>query len=74
MDRRRGGRSLELVGAAADPLESRRDASPLLASVALLVQQVAAVDTKPTLLACGPDAVVEAVVGARAVVIGLPDD
>jgi hypothetical protein len=67
-------RSLELVGAAADPLESRRDASRLLASVALLVQQVAAVDTKPTLLACGPDAVVEAVVGARAVVIGLPDD
>ena len=67
-------RPLDLVGAPADPLESRRDASRLLASVALLVQKVAAVDTRPTLLASGPDAVVEAVAGARAVVIGLPDD
>jgi DNA-binding SARP family transcriptional activator len=67
-------RPLELIGAAADPLESRRDASRLLASVALLVQQVAAVDTKPRLLASRRDAVVEAVASARAVVVGLPDD
>src|SRR5439155_15598394 len=39
------GRSLELVGAPADPHTGKRDASRLLASVALLVQQVAAVDT-----------------------------
>jgi DNA-binding SARP family transcriptional activator len=67
-------RPLELLGAAADPLDSRRDASRLLASVALLVQQVAAVDTKPSLLGSGPNAAIEAIAGARAVVVGLPDD
>jgi hypothetical protein len=67
-------RPLELVGAAADPVDGRRDASRLLAGVALLVQQVAAVDTRPSLLVPGRDAVIEAVANARAVVVGLPDD
>jgi DNA-binding SARP family transcriptional activator len=66
------GRSLELVGAAADPHTGRRDASRLLASVALLVQQVAAVDTKPSLL--DADGALAAFTDAHVVVVGLPDD
>src|SRR5262249_30488958 len=57
-----------------DERDERRDASRLLANVALLVQQVAAIETKPSLVATGSDAVVEAVEGRRAVVIGLPDE
>ncbi|HET6946131.1 MAG TPA: AfsR/SARP family transcriptional regulator [Gaiellaceae bacterium] len=68
------GRPLELIGAAADAGDERRDASRLLASVALLVQQVAAIETTPSLVATGPSAVADAVEGCRAVVLGLPDD
>jgi hypothetical protein len=67
------GRSLELVGAPADPNTGRRDASRLLASVALLVQQVAAVDTKPSLFDDAADAF-SAFGHAHVVVVGLPDD
>jgi DNA-binding SARP family transcriptional activator len=68
------GRPLELIGAAADARDQRRDASRLLASVALLVQQVAGVETRPALVGTEPDSIVAAVAGSRAVVLGLPDD
>jgi DNA-binding SARP family transcriptional activator len=68
------GRRLELLGAPADSGSGRRDATRLLASVALLVQQVAAVETTPALVPTGAGGAVAAVAGARAVVVGLPDD
>ena len=68
------GRSLEFVGAPADPHSGRRDASRLLASVALLVQQVAAVDTKPSLFGTDADGGLTTFRGAHAVLVGLPDD
>lgn len=68
------GRSLELVGAPADPDTGRRDASRLLASVALLVQQVAAVDTKPSLIRADSEGAFAAFADARVAVVGLPDD
>jgi DNA-binding SARP family transcriptional activator len=68
------GRPLELIGAAADRGGERRDASRLLGSVALLLQQVAAIETRPSLIPAGADAVVAAVAGARAIVVGLPND
>ena len=67
------GRSLKLVGAPADPPTGKRDASRLLASVALLVQQVAGVDTEPSFLLPG-NGVHAAFTGARVVVVGLPED
>jgi DNA-binding SARP family transcriptional activator len=68
------GRPLELLGAAADASDERRDASRLLASVALLVQQVAAIETTPSLVAPDSDAVAAAVAGSRVVILGLPDE
>lgn len=66
-------RPLVFAGTESDLADGRRDASRLLASVALLVQQVAGVETRPALVQPGADGVIEAAVGARAVVVGLPD-
>jgi DNA-binding SARP family transcriptional activator len=68
------GRPLELVGASADPRTGKRDASRLLASVALLVQQVTAVDTTSSLLDAGVEGELATFGKAHTIVIGLPDD
>lgn len=68
------GRPLHLAGAAADPATDRRDASGLLARAALLVQQVTGVQTEPLIVAAGAGDVLQAATGARALVVGLPDE
>ena len=67
------GRSLRLLGTAEDASAGRRDASRLLATVALLVQQVADVPTEPSLAAPDEQEFRAATRGARAVVAGMPD-
>jgi hypothetical protein len=62
------------VGWVADPEAGKRDASRLLASVALLVQQVAGVDTKPPCLSPDGNDAYAAFGGARVVVVGVPED
>lgn len=66
------GRPLRLVGTA-DSARSGRDASRLLASVALLVQQVADVPTEPALVDLDVGAFGAVTADARAVVAGVPD-
>lgn len=66
-------RPLRLVGAVGDPSAGRRDASRLLASVALLVQQFAGVDTEQALADPG-DGVAAFAQGARVVLVGFSDD
>jgi len=68
------GRPLRLVGRADDAGSGRPDASRLLASVALLLQQVADVPTEPSLVELDPGSFGPASDGARAVVAGVPDD
>jgi DNA-binding SARP family transcriptional activator len=67
------GAPLRLVGTAADPAEGRRDASRLLASASLTVQQVTGVATEPMLVERGADAVIEVAAGAGLVVLGLSE-
>jgi DNA-binding SARP family transcriptional activator len=64
-------RPLRLLGTAAAADAGRRDASRLLASVALLVQHVADVDAEPAL--APPEALAELTADARVVLVGLPD-
>jgi DNA-binding SARP family transcriptional activator len=64
-------RPLRLVGTAAAVDAGRRDASRLLASVALLVQHVADVDAEPALAPRG--ALADIASGGRVVLVGLPD-
>ena len=64
------GAPLRLCGAAADSALDRRDASRLLATASLVVQQLAGVATEPVLTAPTVDGVVEAAADARAVVLG----
>ena len=66
------GVALRLLGTAGDPKEGKRDASRLLASVALMVQQVAGVVTEPLLVEPGDEAVVRAADDAGLLVVGLP--
>ena len=66
------GVPLRLLGTAGDPTEGKRDASRLLASVALMVQQVAGVVTEPVLVEPGDEAVIRAAEDAGLLVIGLP--
>ncbi len=61
------GAPLTLVGARGEP----RDASRLIADAALAVQRLVDVDTEPVLSDPTEDALVEAVAGAWAVVIGI---
>jgi DNA-binding SARP family transcriptional activator len=63
---------LRLLGTAGDPKEGKRDASRLLASVALMVQQVAGVVTEPLLVEPGDEPVIRAADDAGLLVIGLP--
>jgi DNA-binding SARP family transcriptional activator len=65
------GRPLRLLGTAAAAEVGRRDASRLLASVALLVQHVADVDAEPAL--APPEALAGMAADARVVLVGLPD-
>jgi hypothetical protein len=67
-------RPLLLAGAAEDAAGGRRDASRLLAGVALLVQQVVGVETEPALVPPGADGVLRLAAGTRAAVVGVPDD
>ena len=64
------GVSLRLLGTRGG--EGKRDASRLLASVALMVQQVAGVATEPLLVEPGDEAVVDAAAAASLLVVGLP--
>lgn len=67
-------RPLRLAGVAGDPLGGRRDASRLLASASLLVQQVTGVETEPVLVAAGADELSAASVDSRALLLGVPDE
>ena len=64
------GAPLRLLGTREDPDRERRDASRLLASAALAVQQLAGVVTEPVLVDAGEEAVSEAARGAALVVLG----
>ena len=68
------GASLKLFGTSADPEAGRRDASRLLASASLMVQQLAGVDAEPVLVEPGEQAVIEAADAAGLVLIGLSPD
>ena len=63
------GRELRLVGTRGEP--GGPDASRLLADASLALQRVVGVDATPQLVAPGADALLEAVAGAAAVVVGL---
>jgi DNA-binding SARP family transcriptional activator len=65
-------RPLRLAGTAA-AADGRRDASRLLASVALLVQHVADVDAEPALVPAGAEGLAELAAEARVVLLGMPD-
>jgi nucleotide-binding universal stress UspA family protein len=68
------GRSLRLAGVAGSPLDERGDASRLLASASLLVQQVTGAETEPVLVAAGADELSAASGQARALLMGVPDE
>jgi DNA-binding SARP family transcriptional activator len=65
------GAPLRLLGTEADPASGRRDASRLLASASLMVQQVTGIDTEPLLVEPGAKAVIEAAEDAGLLVVGL---
>jgi len=65
------GAPLRLLGAEADPGRGRRDASRLLASASLVVQQVTGIDTEPLLVEPGDKAVIAAAEDAGLLVVGL---
>jgi DNA-binding SARP family transcriptional activator len=67
------GAPLVLVGTAADRSAGRRDASRLLATASLVIQQVAGVHGEPLLVSPGPDAIVGAARTAGIVCLGLSD-
>jgi DNA-binding SARP family transcriptional activator len=67
------GAELKLCGLAADRDIGRRDASRLLATASLLVQQLAGVVAEPLLTAPGVEGVLEATAEAQAVVLGLSE-
>jgi DNA-binding SARP family transcriptional activator len=64
------GAPLALCGAAADTAVDRRDASRLLATASLVVQQLAGVAAQPVLTTPTVEGVAEAAAGARVVVMG----
>ena len=67
------GVPLELLGTSADPEAGRRDASRLLATASLVLQQAAGVTAVPRLAPPGSDAVIDAARDAGLTVLGLPD-
>jgi tetratricopeptide (TPR) repeat protein len=64
---------LRLLGAEADEEAGRRDASRLLATASLAVQQLAGVVTEPQLAPAGEQGVLDAAEGTQLVVIGLSE-
>jgi DNA-binding SARP family transcriptional activator len=64
---------LRLCGAAADRAGGRRDASRLLATASLVVQQLAGVAAEPVLTSSTVEGVASAAEGARAIVLGFSD-
>jgi DNA-binding SARP family transcriptional activator len=64
---------LRLIGTAADTGSGKRDASRLLATASLIVQQVAGVPAEPMLIPPGPEAVLSAAADAAVVLLGLSD-
>jgi DNA-binding SARP family transcriptional activator len=64
---------LKLVGTTSDPEARRRDASRLLATASLVLQQAAGVTAEPELVRPGAEGVIEATRGAGLTVVGLPD-
>jgi DNA-binding SARP family transcriptional activator len=64
---------LKLCGLAADRDLGRRDASRLLATASLIVQQLAGVIAEPVLTAPGVEGVLEATKDARVVVLGFSE-
>jgi len=65
------GVTLRLLGTAGDPSGEKRDASRLLASVALMVQQISGVTTEPVLAEPGAEPVIAAAEEAGLLVVGL---
>jgi hypothetical protein len=65
------GCSLRLTGTVADERSGRRDASRLLASVSLMVQQLTGISAEPLLVKPGAPAVIEVAKEAGLVVVGL---
>jgi len=65
------GGSVTLIGTRGRPNERQRDASRLLADASIAVQRLVDVDTAPVLAEPTEDALVEAVAGASAVVVGI---
>ena len=65
------GERLYLIGTEASEDEGRRDASRLLATAALSVQQLAGVVTEPLLVAPGAEGVLGAAADGSAIVLGL---
>jgi hypothetical protein len=64
---------LELLGTTTDPETGQRDASRLLATASLVLQQAAGVMAEPRLVDAGPEGVIEASRDAGVTVVGLPD-
>jgi nucleotide-binding universal stress UspA family protein len=62
---------LTVLGPTADPGRGKRDASRLLATVSLMVQQVTGVAAEPLLLEPGADRVIETAAEAGLLVVGL---
>jgi hypothetical protein len=67
------GEALTLLGTAGSEAQGRRDASRLLASAALAVQQLAHVSTEPLLVPPGPRGVIEAAAACSLIVLGLSE-
>jgi hypothetical protein len=67
------GARLELLGTAADPNTGQRDASRLLATASLVLQQAAGVTAAPILVQPGPEAVIKAAGHAGVTIVGLAD-
>jgi DNA-binding SARP family transcriptional activator len=70
---RAGEAPLKLLGTTSDPETGRRDASRLLATASLVLQQAAGISAEPMLVEPGADGVVEAARGAGLIVLGVPD-
>ncbi|HEU0304759.1 MAG TPA: BTAD domain-containing putative transcriptional regulator [Gaiellaceae bacterium] len=64
---------LELLGTTTDPETGGRDASRLLATASLVLQQAAGVTAEPRLVPVGPEGVLEAAGDAAVTVLGLSD-
>jgi DNA-binding SARP family transcriptional activator len=64
---------LVLLGTTGDPEAERRDASRLLATASLVLQQAAGVTAEPRLAPPGAEGVIEAAVYAGITIVGLPD-